>query len=169
MPAAGRLSEIIGEAALNYDRQQRRRGMGFGAEQAIEKIKEDPETTAFLEAYAEGVNSYINQLQPKDIPVEYKLLDYQPEPWTIKKTALLLMYMTKDLAGGDSDLEYTNALRMFGKERFDLLYPDFFDVIDPIIPKGTDWSFIDVPITETPESELPLDSISKTYRQAKSG
>ena len=36
--AAGRLSEIIGEAALNHDRQQRRRGMGFGADQAIEKI-----------------------------------------------------------------------------------------------------------------------------------
>ncbi|MGB5430621.1 penicillin acylase family protein [Eudoraea sp.] len=160
--AAGRLSEFIGESALNYDRQQRRRGMGFGADQAIAKISEDPETTAFLEAYAEGVNSYINQLQPKDFPVEYKLLDYQPEPWTIKKTALLLMYMTKDLAGGDSDLEYTNALRMFGKERFDLLYPDFFDVIDPIIPKETDWSFIDVPMTETPESELPLDSIPKT-------
>jgi len=160
--AAGRLSEIIGEAALNYDRQQRRRGMGFGAEQAIAKIKEDPKTNALVEAYAEGVNSYINQLQPKDFPVEYKLLDYHPEPWTIKKTALLLMYMTKDLAGGDSDLEYTNALRMFGKERFDLLYPDFFDVIDPIIPKETDWSYIDVPITETPESELPLDSIPKT-------
>ncbi|MGB5228344.1 MAG: penicillin acylase family protein, partial [Eudoraea sp.] len=55
--AAGRLSEFIGESALNYDRQQRRRGMGFGADQAIAKISEDPETTAFLEAYAEGVNS----------------------------------------------------------------------------------------------------------------
>lgn len=158
--AAGRLSEIIGEAALNYDRQERRQGMGFGAEQAIEKMKEDPETLAYVGAYAEGVNSYINQLQPKDFPVEYKLLDYQPEPWTIKKTALLLMYMTKDLARFDSDLEYTNALRMFGKKRFDLLYPDFFEINDPVIPKGTDWSFIDVPITETPVSKFPLDTIA---------
>jgi len=160
--SAGRLSEIIGEAALNFDRQQRRKGMGFGADQAIQKIKEDPETIAFVQAYADGVNSYISQLSPKDFPVEYKLLDYQPEAWTVKKTALLLMYMTKDLAGYDSDLEYTNALRMFGKERFDLLYPDFYDVIDPIIPEETDWSFIDVPIEESPESEMPLDSIAKT-------
>ncbi|WP_019670143.1 penicillin acylase family protein [Eudoraea adriatica] len=165
MAAAGRLSEFIGEAALNHDRRQRRQGMGFGAEKTIEKIKEDPETMAYLEAYAEGVNSYISQLQPKDIPVEYKLLDYKPEPWTAKKTALLLMYMTKDLAGSDNDLEYTNALRMFGKERFDLLYPDFYDVIDPIIPKNTDWSYIDVPLTETPASELPLDTISKTIEK----
>jgi len=123
--SAGRLSEIIGEKALNYDRQERRRGMGFGADNAMEKMKDDPEVLSFLEAYRDGVNSYIKHLQPKDYPVEYKLLDYQPELWTTKKTALLLMYMTKMLAGGDSDLEYTNALRLFGKERFDLLYPDF--------------------------------------------
>jgi penicillin amidase len=141
--SAGRLSEIIGEKALNYDRQERRRGMGFGADNVLEKMKEDPEAFTFLEAYRDGINSYINQLQPKDYPVEYKLLDYAPEPWTTKKTALLLMYMTKMLAGGDSDLEYTNALRKFGKERFDLLYPDFFDVNDPVIPKEHDWSTLE--------------------------
>ncbi|MBN4070723.1 penicillin acylase family protein [Olleya sp. AH-315-F22] len=161
--SAGRLSEIIGEKALDYDRQERRRGMGFGADNAIEKMKEDPEILSYLEAYRDGVNNYISQLQPKDFPVEYKLLDYAPELWTIKKTALLLMYMTKMLAGGDSDLEYTNALRKFGKERFDLLYPDFFDINDPIIPKDTDWTTLEnvqqIPI---PESELPLDSIAET-------
>ena len=35
--AAGRLSEIVGEEALNYDREERRRGMGYGAEQALKK------------------------------------------------------------------------------------------------------------------------------------
>lgn len=160
--AGGRLSEIIGEAALNYDRQERRRGMVYGAEQTLKKMTEDENTTALVEAYAAGVNSYINQLDPKDYPVEYKLLDYKPEVWTPKKTALLLMYMTKMLAGGDEDLENTNALRLFGKERFDLLFPDFFDITDPVIPKETDWSFIDVPQTATPQSEIVLDSIAET-------
>ncbi|WP_458627254.1 penicillin acylase family protein [Winogradskyella sp. PC D3.3] len=160
--AAGRLSEIIGEAALNYDRQERRRGMGYGAEQTLKKMAEDKTTSAMVQAFADGVNSYINQLEPKDLPVEYKLLDYKPEAWTPKKTALLLMYMTKMLAGGDEDMENTNALRLFGKERFDLLFPDFFDITDPIIPKDTDWSFIDVPQTPTPNSTPVLDSISET-------
>ncbi len=161
--SAGRLSEIIGEKALNYDRQERRRGMGFGADNAMEKMKDDPEVLSFLEAYRDGVNSYIKHLQPKDYPVEYKLLDYQPELWTTKKTALLLMYMTKMLAGGDSDLEYTNALRLFGKERFDLLYPDFFDVNDPVIPKEHDWStLVNAEQTPIPESIFPLDSITET-------
>ncbi|MGZ0016075.1 penicillin acylase family protein [Yeosuana sp. AK3] len=163
--AAGRLSEIIGEKALNYDRTQRRKGMGFGAENALEKMKEDPGILKFLEAYSEGVNSYIHSLDVKNYPVEYKLLDYKPEPWTPKKTALLLMYMTDMLCGKDYDLEYTNALREFGKNRFDLLYPDFFDVIDPIIPKETDWSFIDTPKTEVPQSQLPLDSIPETMEK----
>lgn len=165
LAAAGRLSEIIGEKALNFDRAQRRKGLGFGAENAVEKMKEDPEILRFLEAYRDGVNSYISSLQPKDYPVEYKLLDYKPKPWTIKKTALLLMYMTDDLCGHDNDFEYTNALREFGKDRFDLLYPDFFDVNDPVIPKDTDWSFIDTPITETPLSQQPLDSIAETMEK----
>ena len=163
--AAGRLSEILGETTINYDREQRRRGMLFGADNAIEQMQSDPETIQLLEAYSAGVNSYINTLKPANLPVEYKLLDYKPEPWTIRKTSLLLMYMTKMLAGGDEDLEYTNALRKFGKERFDMLYPDFFDVNDPVIPKETDWSFIDVEMAKAPKGELPQDSITETINK----
>lgn len=161
--AAGRLSELFGEAALDYDRTERRRGMGYGADQAMTYMeKYDTETLQYVEDYAEGVNAYINQLNPKDYPVEYKLLDYSPEEWTPKKTALLLMYMTKMLAGGDDDLEYTNTLRMIGKENFDLLFPDFFDQTDPVIPSETDWSFIDVPQTPKPISQAVLDTIKET-------
>ncbi|MDC3388734.1 penicillin acylase family protein [Flavobacteriaceae bacterium] len=163
--AAGRLSEILGEAALDYDRQERRRGMVYGAEQTLKIMAGDAENMAFTKAYAEGVNSYINQLELKDLPVEYKLLDYKPETWSAKKSALLLMYMTKMLAGGDEDIENTNALRLFGKKRFDLLFPDFFDITDPVIPKETDWSFIDVPQTPTPRNTPVLDSISETIDQ----
>ena len=164
--AAGRLSEIIGEAALNYDRTERRRGMGYGAEQSLAYMEEhDPEVLAYIQDYADGVNAYIDQLQAKDYPVEYKLLDYTPEAWSPKKTALLLMYMTKMLAGRDKDLEYTNVLRLIGEENFNLLFPDFFEVTDPVIPKETDWSFIDVPQTEQPKNTFVLDSIAETIEK----
>ena len=56
--AAGRLSEIIGESALNYDRAERRRGMGYGAEQGVAFMREnDPETFQWLKDYADGVNA----------------------------------------------------------------------------------------------------------------
>ena len=164
--AAGRLSEIFGEGALDYDRSERRRGMGYGADQAVAYMEQyDPETLAYIQDYADGVNAYINQLDPKDYPVEYKLLDYTPETWSPKKTALLLMYMTKMLAGYDDDLEYTNVLRLVGKENFNLLFPDFFDNTDPVIPKDTDWSFIDVPQTELPASQVVLDTIVETLEK----
>ncbi|WP_299336827.1 penicillin acylase family protein [uncultured Psychroserpens sp.] len=165
--AAGRLSEIIGEGAVNYDRAQRRLGMVYGAEQNLAKVQEDPETMRYIQAYSDGVNSYINSLDDKSLPVEYKLLDYKPEAWSVEKTTLLLMYMTKMLASREHDLEYTNALQLFGKERFDMLYPDYFDIVDPIIPKETDWSFIDVEQTKTPAGELPTDTISVTETMEK--
>ncbi|WP_299129267.1 penicillin acylase family protein [uncultured Winogradskyella sp.] len=164
--AAGRLSEIFGEGALNYDRTERRRGMGYGADQAMEYMKQhDTETLNYIQDYADGVNTYINELNPKDYPVEYKLLNYEPEAWSPKKTALLLMYMTKMLAGGDDDLEYTNVLRLVGQKNFDLLFPDFFDRTDPVIPKDTDWSFIDVPQTKLPASKALLDTIVETIEK----
>ncbi len=158
--AAGRISELIGEAAIEFDRGQRRKGMVFGAENSLKKMRENPETLQFVEAYRDGINQYIDQLTVEDYPVEYKLLDYSPEPWTLKKTALLLMYMTDMLAGGDSDLEYSNFLNKYGKERLDLLYPDFFDTIDPVIPKERDWSEWDVVAHDVPISELPKDTIT---------
>ncbi len=164
--AAGRLSEIVGEDALNYDRTERRRGMVYGAEQKLKNWEKDQEVIDYVDAYADGVNQYINSLSPGEYPVEYKLLDYAPEQWTRKKTALLLMYMTKMLAGGDSDLEYTNFLKKYGKERFDLLYPDFFDVNDPVIPAETDWSFMEnATQTPIPDSEMPLDYVKETIEK----
>ena len=164
--AAGRLSEILGEKALDYDRTERRRGMGYGAEKSVAYMKnKDPETLQFVQDYADGVNAYIDQLTPATYPVEYKLLDYKPEAWTPEKTALLLMYMTKMLAGRDKDLPYTNMLRLIGPKNFDLLFPDFFDMTDPVIPKETDWSFIDVPQSKRPKNFVVLDTLKENLPQ----
>ena len=37
--AAGRLSEILGDVAVNYDRTQRRIGMVYGAEQGVKYME----------------------------------------------------------------------------------------------------------------------------------
>lgn len=155
--SAGRLAEIVGPAAINYDREQRRKGMIFGAENSLEAMKSDSEITTYINAYTEGVNAYINFLKPSQYPVEYKLLDYAPEEWTPLKTALLLMYMTDMLAGGDNDLEFSNLVAELGQDKFDFLFPDFFDAIDPVIPKERDWSNWEVEIPEVPEGNYPVD------------
>ena len=147
--AAGRISEIVGERALEYDRLQRRKGLGFAAEKSLRLLEENPQGVQMVNAYAAGINAYINSLQYKTLPLEYKLLNYRPEPWTPLKTALLLKYMADDLAGHDDDLENTNALLLLGKERFDFLYPRSLPNVDPVIPSEKQWDFKSAPL-DTP-------------------
>ncbi len=138
--AAGRASEIIGHKALAHDREFRRLGMGYAAEISLTEMEKDPETKAMCDAYTAGVNSYINSLTPAKLPIEYKLIGYQPEQWSNLKTALFLKYMSYDLAGSDDDFEMTNAKNYFSAADFDLLYPSKQDSLDPIIPKGTTYA-----------------------------
>lgn len=135
--AAGRLSEIIGDKAIEYDRNQRRLGMIHGAENSLRDIEKDPETLAECNNYTEGVNAYIESLTESSLPIEYKLLGYQPEKWTNLKSALFLKYMALELAGYERDFEMTNAKSVFSSADFDKIYPVIMDSLSPIVPKGT--------------------------------
>ena len=135
--AAGRLSEIAGDIALEHDREFRRLGMVYAAETAEKEMEKDPVIKASCDAYTAGVNSYINSLTESTLPPEYKLLGYRPEQWSNLKTALFLKLMCSDLAGHDADFEMTNAEHFFNAADFNLLYPLVQDSLDPIVPKGT--------------------------------
>ncbi len=154
--AAGRLAEIIGERGLELDKQQRRKGMLFAAEKSLEAIQENEITNQLINAYSEGVNAYINQLSEDDLPLEYKLLGYNPEPWTPLKVALLGKMMANDLTGREQDLEMTKALEWFGKENLELLFPDYIQGVDPIIPSDNQWDFDALPVAKP----IVPDSIS---------
>jgi penicillin amidase len=149
--AAGRISEIVGEKAINFDKTQRRIGMVFAAENALGEIEKDPVSKAAVDAYTSGINQYINSLQASELPVEYKLLGYQPEAWTNLKTALFTKQMTNNLAGYDRDFEFTNALKVLGEENFKILYSDLADSLYPVIPKGTVYQTPAIALT-APES-----------------
>jgi len=135
--AAGRASEIIGNKALEHDREFRRLGMGYAAENSLKEMEKDSVTKASCDAYTAGVNAYISNLTESELPIEYKLIGYVPEPWTNLKTALFLKYMSNELAGHEDDIEMTNAKSYFSPEDFNLLYPEKQDSLDPIIPSGT--------------------------------
>ncbi len=135
--AAGRAAEIVGDRALNHDREFRRMGMVYAAENALKETDKDPVIKAECDAYTAGVNAYVESLTESKLPLEYKLIGYQPEKWTNLKTALFLKYMSFDLAGYESDFEMTNAKNFFSPEDFDRLFPALQDSLDPIIPKGT--------------------------------
>ena len=138
---AGRVSEIVGEKAIQYDLMQRRRGLVFAAENAVKGWKKYPESYKALEAYVNGVNAWIEQLRPKDYPIEYKIMNFAPEKWSVLKTAIFVKSMCQSLNFGEDDVETTNALSLFGKEVFDFLYPETFWEQSPVIPENVSWNF----------------------------
>jgi len=49
--AAGRASELAGPKAINFDKEQRRLGMVFAAENALREIEKDPLSRSIFDAY----------------------------------------------------------------------------------------------------------------------
>jgi penicillin G amidase len=168
--AAGRISEIIGEVALDYDRKQRRLGMVYGAEHFIETMMKDDLVAGSITKYTEGVNAYINSLSYQDLPFEYKLLNYKPEPWTPLKMGLLLKNLSQTLNISETDLEMTNGLKLFGKEMMALLYTEHdYPAHDPIVDNPGGWKFTPETLDSVPLA-LPQEMITiKTAAENKKG
>ena len=139
--AAGRVSEIIGSKAIEFDKLQRRRGLLLAAEKTIDQMDQNPETHLILQAYANGVNTWIESLTPATLPLEYKLLDYEPEVWSTLKTALLLKYMAWDLTGRNSEMDLSIIRSHLGEDFVKKFYPDDTPWTDPVIPSAKPWRF----------------------------
>lgn len=153
----GRLAEILGPNLLSYDRFQRRKGLFKDYQAYIDKLLEDEETKTFMEAYTAGVNAYIEQLDYAHYPLEFKLMNYKPEPWTVGHTISIGKQMSSILSSSNKDFEYTKALSLLGAEVVDLLYPDNLDYKAPIVSKIDGWDF-----------KVDLDSSQSKISQFKS-
>ncbi len=150
--AAGRLTEVVGEGALAYDRFNRRIGMARTAATIAERLVNDSLAGPILDAYAAGVNAYIDQLSDRDLPIEYKLLNYKPERWSPYKSILMLMNMRHTLNGGSYDNRLTNVLAKYGPSVVAELFPEYPAVESPIVPEGTEWAFSPLQVPPVPDT-----------------
>lgn len=157
---SGRISEVVGDKALELDRKHRRMGITSSAEKTLAMWEADTEVMTMCNAYTAGINAYIKDLPESKLPLEYKLLGYKPEPWTNLKSVLFFKAMTMDLAGGDNDFEQTNLLRILGDADYNMLFPDAPDSLSPIIPKG-------IPFTKTAEIPVPPADADSVYFHRK--
>lgn len=76
---SGRLSEVMGSRALFNDTFNRNMRLRATAELTWEQI--DPEAKEIVYAYTDGINAYLEE-HKNALPLEYKLLMIEPEPWT---------------------------------------------------------------------------------------
>ena len=114
--ASGRLSEIVGEAALENDKKF----LVFSLRKAAEASYNDysEEAKKILESYAQGVNAYIDEAKRDNkLPYEFSLLGYSPENWTPIDSLTVGKYMAYDLGGHWDHLGFNNwILNNLGEE-----------------------------------------------------
>ncbi|MFI6855910.1 penicillin acylase family protein [Streptomyces sp. NPDC050416] len=127
--AAGRLSEMFGKSQVDNDEFLRTLGWERVAKQEYD-TKLSAATKKYLQAYAEGVNSYLQGKDGKDISLEYAALgftnDYKPQKWTPVDSVSWLKAMAWDLRSNMQD-EIDRALltSRLGPKQIAELYPQY--------------------------------------------
>ena len=149
--ASGDLSVILGPKYLKYDREQRILGLRQVAEKAAAMM--DPQERARFEAYAAGVNAYIEEHR-KTLPLEFRFLGYAPHVWTVADSLLVGLSMTEFLNHGlyQDKLEKEKVLAKLGPE---LTADLFVNASWRDHPPGADSSDIEneIPQETTPDEE----------------
>ncbi|WAK02528.1 penicillin acylase family protein [Methylobacter sp. YRD-M1] len=90
---AGRLAELFGQIAVNNDIRARTYGFSRVAKAVVAKLPQAHRR--YLEAYADGVNSYIDNARA--LPFEFTVLDYRPERWRPEDSLLVVLGMFDNL------------------------------------------------------------------------
>lgn len=138
---SGTLSEVMGEVTLNTDRYLRTIGLRRAAERFW--VEMDGEHRAILEAYAEGVNAYIETHRDR-LPLEFTILGVDPKPWTPVDTLTWGNMMALLLCSNyRSELVRMQIVAELGEEGTQQLFSLFARDMPLIIPDPVnqyDWS-----------------------------
>ena len=92
--AAGELSEILGKDYIDYDKRERYLQGRWVAEHAAAEL--DADTRRIFDAYTRGVNAAMQDAMPH-LPLEFKMLRYQPRAWTVADSMLVAFNMAEML------------------------------------------------------------------------
>ncbi|MDO8506927.1 MAG: penicillin acylase family protein, partial [Candidatus Limnocylindria bacterium] len=120
--AAGRLAEVLGEPAVESDRFMRTVGLSRAASLDLSAVS--PATLAILQAFADGVNKYLEQ-HGESLPFEFLLLGYKPEPWSALDSLTIAKLQLYDAAGNyNQELLRAGLVERFGLDVLPVLMPD---------------------------------------------
>jgi penicillin G amidase len=167
--ARGQLSEILGSATLKIDEDFRTLNFARAAQRDFDQA--DPEARKVLEAYALGVNRFIEQ-HPTRLPMEFTLLKYKPQPWLPTDSLVITGYMYRTLT--DTREEEINRAIVTAKAGAELsrdLYSgeaamDHFVVGDPDVKENPKDSADDS--DDDDEDQMDSDDVLKAGRDIPS-
>jgi penicillin amidase len=168
----GQLSEIVGPLALKSDKQFRTFGFSRAAERDFAAM--DKDSRGLMEAYARGVNVFIEQHQ-NSLPLEFSLLKYKPQPWQPTDSLVIAGYMYQTLTDTwERELNRAKVEERVGLDRSKDLFArdapmDHFVVGDPDVPNdGSQASRVD-PDDEDDDDDMPTDTVLKAAGRGVSG
>ncbi|OGO35794.1 MAG: hypothetical protein A2W35_09710 [Chloroflexi bacterium RBG_16_57_11] len=136
--ATGRLSEIFGEATLSTDKFLRHFNFHGLTEQSYAML--DDETRRIVDAYAAGVNAYIEDRTPAQLGLEFALLDLQGveldiEKWSSVDSMIWAEMMIYDQSDKlETELRNIDQLAQVGEEHYAELHPAYRAERPTIIP-----------------------------------
>ncbi|MER6674843.1 penicillin acylase family protein [Streptomyces sp. NPDC000983] len=126
---SGRLSEMFGEGQVDNDEFLRTLGWHRVAKEEYDS-KLSASTKKYLQAYAKGVNAYLEGRSGEELSLEYAALgfvnDYEPEAWTPVDSVAWLKAMAWDLRGNmEDEIDRALATSRLGPKQIQDLYPRY--------------------------------------------
>ena len=116
--------DLLRRRAQRADRDARTLGLGAAAASSLAVL--DPDSRALLEAYAAGVNAYLASHRDS-LPLEFRMLRYEPRPWTAADTVAVGKLLALDLAQGwEAEAFRASVGDALPPEVQDLLFPSAF-------------------------------------------
>ena len=134
--ASGRLSEWAGKRALDADREARGLGLAWAAEKKLAAYDRNLPGFKAFGAYADGVNAWISMMRPRDLPIEYRLLNARPIKWEPIHSLYFLSRMSLTLGMNDATMKRARAQSLVGAQAADALFPVNSSIQEPIQPNG---------------------------------
>lgn len=138
---AGRLSELMGEAALESDQFVRALDWRGVAEREWSMLS--TETRDNLDAFSDGVNAYLEGRGNSELSLEYVVLglsglDYKPEEWTGIDSLAWLKAMAWDLRGNmQNEIDRVRLSVRLQPDQIAQLYPPYpYAENLPILPSA---------------------------------
>ena len=118
----GRLSEIFGKDLVEADMLFR--SLHFSEKSHVVLDSLDTEIIVSLQAFADGVNEFIDN-NTKKLPPEFTILGYKPEKWEPYHSANLIGYMAWGLTKAwSTEVLLFNISQAIDEEHFNELVPD---------------------------------------------
>jgi penicillin amidase len=124
----GRLSEVVGKAALDSDKFELQLGLLRTAQLEWSQLPADDVSRQALIAYAQGVDDRITEAESThQLGAMFTLLGYQPKPWTPIDSLVVKGDMTQDLDFGDTPLVIAQLDKSLGAD----LTSEWFPILPP--------------------------------------